>query len=179
MNRIRLHKYALWVAVAAAVLALVQGAAPAHVTAAHQSPPDTGGCQLSSARGDIQHVIYLVFDNVHFTRDNPNVPSDLELMPHLLNFITDNGTLLSNHHTLLISHTAGGILSGMTGLYGDRDGQSVTNSYRTFNPNGTSSSASSFAYWTTRIGNGTYNMLTPPNLNTPAPWSPYTRAGCI
>jgi hypothetical protein len=29
----------------------------------------------------IKHVIYIQFDNVHFTRDNPNVPSDLEQVP--------------------------------------------------------------------------------------------------
>jgi hypothetical protein len=40
-----------------------------------------GGCHLQSARGDIKHVIYIQFDNVHFERDNPNVPSDLEQMP--------------------------------------------------------------------------------------------------
>ena len=45
------------------------------------------GCQLNSARGNIQHVIYVQFDNTHFLRDTPNVPSDLEQMPHLLNFI--------------------------------------------------------------------------------------------
>ena len=44
-------------------------------------------CQLNSAQGAIQHVIYIQFDNTHFTRDNPNVPSDLEQMPNLLNFI--------------------------------------------------------------------------------------------
>ena len=43
-----------------------------------------GGCNLKSARGQVQHVIYIQFDNTHFTRDNANVPSDLELMPHLL-----------------------------------------------------------------------------------------------
>ncbi len=32
-------------------------------------------------------------------------------MPHLLNFLTDNGTLFTNDHTILISHTAGGILA--------------------------------------------------------------------
>jgi len=34
-------------------------------------------CQLHSANGAIQHVISIQFDNTHFTRDNPNVPSDL------------------------------------------------------------------------------------------------------
>ena len=56
--------------------------------------------------GNIKHVIYIQFDNTHFRRDNPNVPSDLEQMPHLLNFIENNGTLLTNDHTALISHTA-------------------------------------------------------------------------
>jgi hypothetical protein len=50
-------------------------------------------CQLNSAGGKIEHVIYIQFDNVHLRRDNPNVPSDLEQMPHLLNFITQNGAL--------------------------------------------------------------------------------------
>jgi hypothetical protein len=99
-------------------------------------------------------------------------------MPHLLNFITNNGVMIANHHTPLISHTGGNILSGMTGMYGDHTGQPVSNSYRYFNTNGTSSSAGTFAYWTTHIGNGTYNMLSAPNTNTPAPWVPYTRAGC-
>lgn len=74
------------------------------------SSTSTGGCQLNSASRQIQHVIYIVFDNTHFTRDNPNVPSDLEQMPHVLNFIKNNGVLLTNHHTPLISHTATDIL---------------------------------------------------------------------
>jgi hypothetical protein len=65
-------------------------------------------------------VIDLTFDNVHFFRDNPNVPSDLELMPNLLNFFEQNGTMMSNSHTPLIAHTADDILTTLTGLYGDR-----------------------------------------------------------
>src|SRR5215469_14031205 len=49
-------------------------------------------CALG-ASGKIQHVIYLMFDNTHYTRDNPNVPSDLQQMPNLLKFLTRNGTL--------------------------------------------------------------------------------------
>jgi hypothetical protein len=41
-------------------------------------------CHLANG---IKHVVQIGFDNVHFFRDNPNVPSDLELMPNLLNFI--------------------------------------------------------------------------------------------
>ena len=72
-------------------------------------------CHLNSPSGRIKHVIYVQFDNTHFLRDNPNVPSDLEQMPHLLNFIKSNGTLLANDHTALISHTATGILTSLTG----------------------------------------------------------------
>ena len=143
-------------------------------------------CQLNSAKGNIQHVIYIQFDNTHFTRDNPNVPSDLEQMPHLLNFIENNGVLLTNHHTPLIAHTATDVLTSLTGVYGDQHGVPISNSFRYFNPDGTSNSANSFAYWTDPIfdpkssspTDTTYNMLTANGKNAPAPWVPYTRAGC-
>src|SRR5438445_913526 len=146
----------------------------------------TSSCQLNSAKGNIQHVIYVQFDNTHFTRDNPNVPSDLEQMPHLLNFIKGNGVLLTNHHTPLISHTATDILTSLTGVYGDRHGVPISNSFRYFNPNGTSNPGVSFAYWTSPIfdpitstpTDTTYNMLAANGTNAPAPWVPYTRAGC-
>ena len=53
----------------------------------------SGSCVLGNG---IQHIIQIQFDNFHFTLDNPNVPSDLEQMPNLLNFIQGNGTLLTN-----------------------------------------------------------------------------------
>ena len=144
------------------------------------------GCNLNSAHGNIQHVIYIQFDNVHFTRDNPNVPSDLEQMPHLLNFLETNGVLMTNHHTPLISHTANDILTSFTGVYPDQHGVPVANSFRYLNPNGTSNLGVSFAYWTDPIfdpttstpTDTTFNMLTAGGLNAPAPWVPYTRAGC-
>src|SRR6266511_2702951 len=146
------------------------------------------GCQLKSAKGDIKHVVYIVFDNVHFLRDNSNVPSDLEQMPHLLNFIRGNGTLLTNSHTVLISHTANGILTSLTGMYSDRHGQPVSNSFRYFRADGTTASSSSFKYWTD-LTDDTSAVPTDPTpimvngdsgspKNTPAPWVPYTRAGC-
>src|SRR6202521_201332 len=105
----------------------------------------TAGCQLS---GPVKHVIYLVFDNTHFLRDRSNVASDLQQMPHLLNFLKSNGTLLTNDHTVLISHTAGGILSSLTGLYPDRQGQTVSNSYFYVDPTGKPQFSPSFKYWT-------------------------------
>src|SRR5215471_325526 len=146
----------------------------------------SNSCQLNSATGTIQHVIFIQFDNTHFTRDNPNVPSDLEQMPNLLNFIENNGTLLTNHHTPLISHTATDILTSLTGVYGDRHGVPVANSFRYFNPDGTTNPGVSFAYWTSPLFDPSTatptdtspNMLTAQGKNAPAPWAPFTRAGC-
>jgi hypothetical protein len=138
----------------------------------------TGDCSLANG---VKHVIYLQFDNTHFNRDNPNVPSDLEQMPHLLSFLTGNGTLFTNDHTILISHTAGGILSSLTGLYPDRQGQTVSNSYDFFKNNGFPAFTSSFKYWTVPVDgadDSAPNMITDTGKNTPAPWVPYTRAGC-
>ena len=167
---------------------LFPGAAEAKTRpAAPGEQNDSGsGCTLRSAHGEIKHVIYIQFDNVHFTRDNPNVPSDLEQMPALLNFIEGNGVILTNHHTPLISHTANDILTSLTGVYPDRQGVPVANSFRYFNPNGTSNLGVSFAYWTSPIfdpttsapTDTTFNMLTAAGKNAPAPWVPYTRAGC-
>jgi hypothetical protein len=138
------------------------------------------GCVLGNQAGQIKHVIYLQFDNTHFNRDNPSVASDLEQMPHLLNFLTSNGTLFTNDHTILISHTAGGILSSLTGLYPDRQGQTVSNSYDFYPPSKVPRFTSSFKYWTDVVDalNPLPNMITDGQKNTPAPWVPYTRAGC-
>src|SRR5437867_12830288 len=87
---------------------------------AQQGRSSSSGCQLNSAKGQIKHVIYVQFDNTHLTRDRASVPSDLEQMPHLLSFMQQNGVLLTNHHTPLISHTATDILTSLTGGYGDR-----------------------------------------------------------
>src|SRR3954469_1608081 len=139
-----------------------------------------GTCQLGD-KGQIKHVIYLQFDNTHFRRDNPQVASDLEQMPHLLNFLKDNGTLLTNDHTILISHTAGGIVSSLTGLYPDRNGQTVSNSYDYFQGNGVPTFTSSFKYWTDTVdgSNETLpNMVGDGGQTAPAPWLTYTHAGC-
>src|SRR5882757_7393042 len=153
--------------------------------------PPSSGCQLGSPKGGIKHVIYIQFDNTHFRRDNPNVPSDLEQMPHLLNFITNNGVLMANDHTALISHTATGILTSLTGVYPDRMGQPVSNSFRYFTPSGGTRTGVAFAYWTAPIFDPAgppfppagQTDLTPEMINengkiAPAPWVPYTRAGC-
>jgi hypothetical protein len=109
------------------------------------------------------------------------VASDLEQMPHLLDFLTSNGTFFSNDHTILISHTAGGILASLTGLYPDRNGQTVSNSYDFYRNSGIPTFTSSFKYWTSPVDgtdDSAPNMITDTGKTTPAPWVPFTRAGC-
>ncbi|HZA01464.1 MAG TPA: hypothetical protein VE665_04200, partial [Hyphomicrobiaceae bacterium] len=160
-------------------------AAPANAadgtTASANAAPSS--CQLGNG---VQHVVNIVFDNTHFSRDNPNVPSDLEQMPALLNFLKGNGTLLTNEHTPIIAHTATDILSSLTGVYGDQMGVPISNSFRYYLPNGKTSLGVSFAYWTAPLFDPTSasgtdtlpNMLTAQGKNAPAPWVPFTRAGC-
>ena len=106
----------------------------------------SAACLLNSPGGQVKHVVHIVFDNVHLRRDNPDVPSDLEQMPNLLNFIQNNGTISGNHHTPLISHTATDILTAQTGVYGNRMGIPVSNSYGFFKPDGSVGFTSSFLY---------------------------------
>jgi hypothetical protein len=158
---------------AAAAALLVSG--PAHSA---QPAPVQASCQLQSAGDKIKRVIFLQFDNVHLRRDNPDVPSDLEQMPHLLNFLLDNGTLSGNHFTPLISHTAQDIVSSLTGLYGNRFGFTVANSYGWFRPDGSVGFQSSFLYWTGAAADGHAQMTNELGKMAPAPWVPFTRAGC-
>src|SRR5437870_9480616 len=169
------------VAALVALQCLVPSTASAHPAANTNS--QTQHCSLNNG---IQHVISITFDNTHLTRDRGGVASDLEQMPNLLNFMTDNGTVSDNNHTILISHTAGGILTSLTGLYPDRHGLTVTNSYGYFKPDGSTGFSTAFKYWTDKVDDVTAdgvndplpNMVTTGGLNTPAPWVPYTRAGC-
>ena len=135
-------------------------------------------CQLNSPGGQVKRVVNIVFDNVHLRRDNPDVPSDLEQMPTVLNFIQNNGTISRNHHTPLISHTATDILTAQTGVYGDRMGIPVSNSYGFFRPDGSVGFNSSFLYWTALSGDGKPQMLNELGKTAAAPWVPFTRAGC-
>jgi hypothetical protein len=198
--RRRLGRISLAVAATASTTLAVVGNHVATAATSTQASPATSTCQLGNG---VSHVVQITFDNVHFFRDNPNVPSDLELMPHLLNFLEQNGTVLSNNHTPLIAHTANDSLTNYTGLYGDRHGMPVSNSYQAYNQDGTTDPAGSFAYWTDPVfdtartppgpnpGHDTnpsmvYSPTPPattnppptPNQTTPAPWVPFTRAGC-
>jgi hypothetical protein len=202
-RRFRWGVRAIAIAASAALVSTlsIAGAATAGLASAARpaSPANQarGSCHLGNG---IKHVVQIGFDNVHFFRDNPNVPSDLQMMPNLLDFFTSNGTFLSNNHTPLIAHTADDLLTTATGLYGDRHGMPVSNSYQAYNTDGTTDPAGSFAYWTDPVFNtathpnpghdtnpGMVYSPTPPATTspapspttiTPAPWVPFTRAGC-
>jgi len=160
-------------------------AASAAPGAAH---PAAAGCVLGP-NGSIKHVIYLQFDNTHYTRDNPNVPSDLQQMPNLLHFITGSGTMITHEHTPLIAHTADDIVTSESGLYGSDQGIPIANEYRYYTPSGSTDTAGSFAAWNDPIvdydtsnskpvGDNTPTMVGQNGRMAPAPWVPYTRAGC-
>lgn len=139
---------------------------------------------------------------MHFFRDNPAVASDLEQIPALSDFIKSNGTLLSNNHTPLIAHTADDSITNYSGLYGDRQGLGISNTYHSYNSvNGRATNTDTdqaFTYWTGKVDDGATtpspgaDLATPnevyspsvpaaataPTSTPPAPWVPYTRAGC-
>jgi len=180
-----------WAAPAGAPVRSAAGAAT-KLALATPTLTSAAGCQLNSPRGRVSHVVTIIFDNTHFKRDPARdgstlVPSDLEQMPHLLNFIKENGALLSNHHTPLIAHTSDDIITILTGVYPARHGvANAANSYLEYSgANGTTQSQSGFTYWADLSRDNTYNLISGPvdtahpnGVNAPAPWVPFTRAGC-
>ena len=179
----------LWrlASVAPLVTTTLLSASPATPIAAAAAPATCQFRSPSGAPSAIKHVVHLQFDNVHFTRDNPNVPSDLEQMPHLLNFIKNNGTLLANAHTPLIAHTTDDLITGMTGVYGDQHGIPISNSFEVYNDSSLGTyNTSAFAYWTDTVAPDPANtarklpfqMIDSAGENLPAPWVPFVKAGC-
>lgn len=170
----------LTVAAAASPAAAGAGAAGAGAT----------GCRLANG---IRHVVDIQFDNADWLRGEPNVASDLQQMPHLKDFLTSNGVLLTNDHDVLV-HTATNFVANQTGLYPDRTAVTQSNSFSYYDAAGNTHPGVSFAYWTDPLydpsGNPAdtrYNMAYTANradvpnggnVDAPAPWVPYTRAGC-
>jgi len=170
-----MHKLKLLLSASVAALGLMVGTQSASAT-----------CQLNSPGGQVKRVVNIIFDNVHLRRDNPNVPSDMEQMPNLLNFLQGKGTITGNHFTPLISHTADDILTNLTGVYGDRHGSPISNSFGIFKADNSSAVfQTSFVYWTTttaqshpEAGENLPVLLNENGKNAAAPWPAYTRAGC-
>jgi len=173
------------VALALGVTAAAASAGAAPSGAGHSAP---AACALGP-HGSVKHVIYLQFDNTHYTRDDLNVPSDLQQMPNLLHFITGHGTLITHEHTPLIAHTADDIVTSESGLYGSHQGIPIANEYNYYTPSGSTDTAGSFAAWNDPIvdydtsnskpvGDNTPTMIGQNGRMAPAPWVPFTRAGC-
>ena len=95
---------------------------------------------------------------------------------------TANGTLFTNDHTILISHTAGGILSIADGPLPrpDRaDGlEHATATSRTTAARRSRRRSSTGRQPVDGADDSTPNMITDTGKTTPAPWVPFTRAGC-
>ncbi|WP_426520287.1 hypothetical protein ACPPVQ_07760 [Diaminobutyricibacter sp. McL0618] len=176
----------------AGALAGVTAPATAEATNSPQTPhpQPADACHLAN---DVKHVVQIQFDNVDRLRNQPNVPSDLEQLPTLRNFLTSNGVILTNTHDVL-SHTATNFVANQTGLYPDRNAITQSNSFSYYDQAGATHTGLSFSYWTDKLvdpsghpADTNYNVQyaadrqNVPNttdVNAPAPWVPYTRAGC-
>ncbi|AUC96279.1 hypothetical protein CWS35_20035 [Bradyrhizobium sp. SK17] len=135
-------------------------------------------CELHSRGGTITRVVHIQLDNVHLRRDNPNVPSDLEQMPHLRSFLQRDGIIASNHQTSPLAQRAPDTLTILTGLFGDRMGVPIGDSSAAFRGDGSIGFAGALAYWTATGSDGKPLMLADTGKMAPAPWVPFTRAGC-
>ena len=69
-------------------------------------------------------------------------------------------------------------MTSLTGVYGDKFGVPIGNNIGLFGQNGVASFPSSFTYWTDVLADGLPEMLDQNGKNAPAPWVPFTRAGC-
>jgi hypothetical protein len=142
------------------------------------SAPAAAGCELRSPGGAITHVVQIQLDNVHLRRDDPNVASDLEQMPNLLGFLAADGVVGGNHHAPPQAQQASDVLTVLTGLYGDRMGVPIADAYGYFRGDGSVGFSTALAYWTATGGDGKPLILSESGRTAPAPWVPFTRAGC-
>jgi hypothetical protein len=111
------------------------------------SSPASAAPSCTLANG-VQHVVEITFDNVHILPRQPERPVGPRAHAAPQGLHREQRAMLSNNHTPLIAHTAEDSLAIYTGLYGDRHGMPISNSYRTYNADGTTNGAGSFVYWT-------------------------------
>jgi hypothetical protein len=135
-------------------------------------------CTLHARGGEVTHVVQLLFENVHLRRDDQDVPSDLEQMPHLREFLAGGGTIGTNHTGSPLAEKATDVLSILTGLHGDRTGIPLGGDFGYFRSDGSIGFAGVSAYWTAGAGDGKPLLLSDTGKTVPAPWVPFTRAGC-
>ena len=168
---------ALTVLAAAAIAAVANG--PSSTAAAA-----TTGCHLGNG---VKHVIEITFDNVHFNRDNPNVLSDLEQMPALRTSSPERHAALEQPYAAHRPHGRRQYHQLLRPLRRPAGPGAHEHLRDVWLHDGTVTPKSSFAYWTGTYGldsfpNQPYSANVPaagaPPSTPPAPWVPFTRAGC-
>jgi hypothetical protein len=127
----------------------------AQPSVAAATPKPSTNSVSKQEKSSIQHVVYIIADNVHL--------SDIQQMPHLMQFL-HRGTLFTNDHTVLDSHTQDGMLSDMTGQYPSKTGVPD----QSFYANG---SYASFLYWNSIEKDGK------PHVTTTPPWQTFNEHG--
>ena len=162
-------------AAAALVSGVVTGAGSANASA-------SGSCQLGTKAGDVKHVIYLQFDNTHFKRDVAGVPSDLEQMPHLLNFLKgERHAPLERPHDPDLAHRGRDPVVAHRALPGPHRTGRLELATATTRRHGIPAFSSSFKYWTdvtSATADPLPNMVSDGGQTAPEPWLTYTAAGC-
>ncbi len=93
-------------------------------------------------------------------------------------FLQRDGVIASNHQTSPLAQQAPDTLTILTGLFGDRMGVPIGDSSAAFRGDGSVGIASALAYWTATGSDGKPLMLADTGKMAPAPWVPFTRAGC-
>jgi hypothetical protein len=114
-----------------------------------------GGGPRLGASGAIQHLIVIGFDNTHL--------EDIQQMPSLLAFL-QGGTLLTNDHSVLKSHTQADFVSIAAGAYPSRTGVPDQSFLDNGHPVG-------FGYWLGSTAAGQPQVFSPP------PWLAFTQRG--
>ena len=145
-------------------------------------PPQAASCNLGGADGKVKHLIYIQFDNVHYRRRRPERRSrpgaDAE-PPQLPQGERD--ALHERPHDPDLAHRRRDPLDADRPL-SRPDGADGHEQLRLLPPSEMPNFTSSFQYWTSpvseRAGDTLPNMITDGQKNTPAPWVPFTRAGC-
>ncbi|QQE77670.1 alkaline phosphatase family protein [Alicyclobacillus sp. SO9] len=107
----------------------------------------------------IKHVVYIIMDNVH--------QSDIQQMPDVMKFL-HQGTLFTNDHTVLDSHTQDGMLSDMSGKYPSKTGV-IDQGF--FERTKSGLKYSSFAYWNSADADGYHHVTAAPN------WTAFNQHG--
>ena len=173
-----------------------KAAAPARAAALAGDSGST--CHLGNG---VKHVVELTFDNVHFFRDNPNVPSDLEIMPNLLELLHQQRDVpVQQPHPADRAHRRrhpDHLHRAVRRPAGHADLQQLPDLQHRRRPR---DPAGSFAYWTDPV----FDTASPPNPGPrhqpvdgllgdaaghhtsrryarhdhPGAWVPFTRAGC-